>query len=202
MSNSISQMKKSEVGEVRPSQTLTTYGVASLVDLPNISVIVMGLDDWPASQSLEIPEERLLLSAQSILGPQVSRLLTPPRGPESMGAQTNWFDESRQIGIPVAAFPRWMVCSTARTSSAVMADGALTVCPTPPTQALAAAGVPSFTTPVGAGSVSPMNLALITASTSATAAALSRASRRHRAGAASRRGTPPGPSTRRWSDHA
>jgi len=114
MSNSISHMQKSEVGEVRPSQTLTTYGVASLVDLPNMSVIVMGLDDWPASQSTEIPEERLLLSAQSILGPQVSRLLTPPRGPESVGAQTNWFDESRQIGIPVAAFPRWMVCSRCR----------------------------------------------------------------------------------------
>ena len=114
MSMSASQMRRSEVGEVRPSQTLTTYGVGSLVDLPNLSVIVMGLDDWPISHSTEIAEERLLLSAQSILGPQVSRFLTPPRGPESMGAQTNWFDESRQIGVPVAPFPRWMVCSRCR----------------------------------------------------------------------------------------
>jgi len=106
-----SQMRKSEVGEVRPSQTLTTYGVGSLVDLPNLSVLVMGLDDWPISNSSEISEERLLLSAQSILGPQVYRLLTPPRGAESIGAQTNWFDESRQIGVPVAPFPRWMVCT-------------------------------------------------------------------------------------------
>ena len=109
-----SQMRKSEVGEVRPSQTLTTYGVGSLVDLPNLSVIVMGLDDWPISHATEISEERLLQSAQSILGPQVSRLLTPPRGPEQIGAQTNWFDESRQIGVPVAPFPRWMVCSKCR----------------------------------------------------------------------------------------
>ncbi len=29
-----SHMRKSEVGEVRPSQTLTTYGIGSLVDLP------------------------------------------------------------------------------------------------------------------------------------------------------------------------
>src|ERR1700722_19819226 len=108
------QMRKSEVGEVRPSQTLTTFGVGSLVDLPNMSVLVMGLDDWPISHSIEISEERLLLSAQSILGPQVSRFLTPPRGPESVGAQTNWFDESRQIGVPVAPFPRWMVCSRCR----------------------------------------------------------------------------------------
>lgn len=108
------QMRKSEVGEVRPSQTLTTFGVGSLVDLPNMSVVVMGLDDWPISHSTEISEERLLASAQSILGAQVSRLLTPPRGPESIGAQTNWFDESRQIGVPVAPFPRWMVCSRCR----------------------------------------------------------------------------------------
>lgn len=111
---SSSQMRRSEVGEVRPSQTLTTYGVGSLVDLPNLSVLVMGLDDWPISHSTEIAEERLLLSAQSILGPQVSRFLTPPRGPESVGAQINWFDESRQIGVPVAPFPRWMVCSRCR----------------------------------------------------------------------------------------
>ncbi len=111
---SSSLMRKSEVGEVRPSQTLTTFGIGSLVDLPNMSVIVMGLDDWPISHSSEIAEERLLSSAQSILGKQVSRFLTPPRGPESVGAQTNWFDESRQIGVPVAPFPRWMVCSRCR----------------------------------------------------------------------------------------
>jgi hypothetical protein len=109
-----SQMRRSEVGEVRPSQTLTTYGVGSLVDLPNMSVIVMGIDDWPVSHATEISEERLLLSAQSILGPQVSRFLTPPRGADTVGAQTNWFDESRQIGVPVAPFPRWMVCSRCR----------------------------------------------------------------------------------------
>ena len=109
-----SHMKKSEVGEVRPSQTLTTFGIGSLVDLPNMSVIVMGLDDWPNAHSTEISEERLLRSAQSILGTKVGRFLTPPRGPDSQGAQTNWFDESRQIGVPVAPFPRWMVCSKCR----------------------------------------------------------------------------------------
>jgi len=107
-------MRKSEVGEVRPSQALTTYGIGSLVDLPNLSVLVMGLDDWQAAHATEIAEERLLRSAQSILGPQVSRFLTPPRGAESQGAQTNWFDESHQIGVPVAPFPRWMVCSSCR----------------------------------------------------------------------------------------
>lgn len=109
-----SHMRKSEVGEVRPSQTLTTFGIGSLVDLPSMSVIVMGLDDWPSAHSNEIAEERLLRSAQSILGSQVTRFLTPPRGPETQGSQTNWFDEARQIGVPVAPFPRWMVCSKCR----------------------------------------------------------------------------------------
>ncbi len=109
-----SHMRKSEVGEVRPSQTLTTFGIGALVDLPNMSVIVMGLDDWPNAHSNEIAEERLLRSAQSIVGLQVARFLTPPRGEETQGAQTNWFDEARQIGVPVAPFPRWMVCSKCR----------------------------------------------------------------------------------------
>jgi hypothetical protein len=105
---------KSEVGEARPSQTLTTFGVGSIVDLPNLSVMVMGLDDWAVSHAAEITEERLLRSARSILGPQVARFMTPPRGPDTQGTQSNWFDESRQIGIPVAPFPRWMVCSRCR----------------------------------------------------------------------------------------
>jgi hypothetical protein len=106
-------MRKSEVGEVRPSQTLTTFGIGSLVDLPNLSVIVMGLDDW-AETPPGISEERLLRTARSILGPQVAALMPPPRAPESQGAQANWFDESRLVGIPVAPFPRWMVCSKCR----------------------------------------------------------------------------------------
>lgn len=107
-------MRKSEVGELRPSQALTTFGVGSLIDLPNLSVMVMGLEDWPVAHSVEIGEERLLASVRNVLGPQVTRLLTAPKGPETLGAQTNWFDEGRQIGLPVAPFPRWMVCSRCR----------------------------------------------------------------------------------------
>src|SRR5262245_2376976 len=107
-------MRKSEVGELRPSQVLTTFGIGSLVDLPNLSVMVMGLESWPDSYCIEIGEERLLLSAQKVLGPQLKRLLAAPRGPETTGAQTNWFDEARQVGVPVAPFPRWLICSKCR----------------------------------------------------------------------------------------
>ncbi len=111
---STSHLRKSEVGDVRPSQSITTFGVGSLVDLPNLSVIVMGLEDWQANYSVEIAEERLLESAREILGPQVARLMTPPRAAETPGPAPNWFDESRQIGIPVAPFPRWLVCTKCR----------------------------------------------------------------------------------------
>ena len=39
--------EKRRVGELRPSQVLTTFGIGSIVDLPNLSVMVMGLEDWP-----------------------------------------------------------------------------------------------------------------------------------------------------------
>ena len=34
------------VGELRPSQLLWAYGCGSLVDLPQVSVVVMGLNFW------------------------------------------------------------------------------------------------------------------------------------------------------------
>src|SRR5437763_6893982 len=87
-------IRKSEVGEVRPSQSLTTFGIGSLIDLPNLSVLVMGLEDWPIARSEEIGEERLMVSVQRVLGGQVQKLLTPPRGDETFVAQSNWFDEA------------------------------------------------------------------------------------------------------------
>ena len=87
-------MRKSEVGELRPSQVLTTFGVGSIVDLPHLSAMVMGLDDWPIAHSREISEERLLLSVQEVLGPQARQLLTPPQVEETFGSRANWFDES------------------------------------------------------------------------------------------------------------
>ena len=107
-------IRKSEVGELRPSQILTTFGVGAMVDLPHLSVMVMGLDDWPTQHSQEITEERLLLSVQKVLGPQVQQLLSPPQVEETFGAHANWFDEAHQVGVPVAPFPRWMVCSSCR----------------------------------------------------------------------------------------
>jgi hypothetical protein len=105
---------KPHVGEVRPSQLMFTYGVGALVDLPKLSVIVTGLEDWPANPEYARPvnESRLLQAVQFHL-PSVESMLTPPAATET-GAPPDPLDPIMQIGVPVAAFPRWMVCPHCR----------------------------------------------------------------------------------------
>src|SRR5271166_123868 len=100
-----------KIGEIRPSQLLYTFGVGATVELPNLSVMVMGLDDWPVEQgTTEISEPRLLKAVQGELGPQVAKLLTPPLTSESTGVASSPFDDMANVGVPVAPFPRWKVC--------------------------------------------------------------------------------------------
>jgi len=93
------------VGEIRPSQLLFTYGVGAMVELPNLSVMVMGLDDWPIEQrASEVTEPRLLKAVQQEVGRQVAKLLTPPVTSDSTGYQANPFDDTANVGVPVAPF--------------------------------------------------------------------------------------------------
>lgn len=113
MSNAATEKRK--VGDLRPSQLLYTFGVGAIVELPNLSVMVMGLGDWPIEQgSSEITEPRLLRAVQHELGPQVAKLLTPPVTPESTGYQASPFDDTANVGVPVAPFPRWLLCPYCR----------------------------------------------------------------------------------------
>ena len=70
--------ERSEVGTVRPSQLIYSYGVGSTVDLPQFSAMVMGLDDWPGSDMEEIREDRLLRVVRHVLGAQVRQLKAAP----------------------------------------------------------------------------------------------------------------------------
>lgn len=99
------------VGDLRPSQLLHTFGVGAIVDLPNISAMVLGLDDWTEIQLQEVTEERLLSAVQKMLGPQVAALRPPPPAPE-MGERDG--TGMAQVGVPVAPFPRWLLCSYCR----------------------------------------------------------------------------------------
>jgi len=101
---------KRNLGDLRPSQVLHTYGVGAIVELPHLSVMVMGLDDWDLRYSRPIDEDRLLKAVQDELGGQVTRLLTPPWTPESANFNADPLGEWASVGMPVAPFPRWMVC--------------------------------------------------------------------------------------------
>lgn len=97
------------VGEVRPSQVIHTFGVGAIVDLPNISALVMGLPYWedPTPRGV-ISEPRLLAVVRNHLGEQVKQLVTPPV-PLDTNAN-NPFDPDSLKGVPVTAFPRWVKC--------------------------------------------------------------------------------------------
>lgn len=95
-----------ELGELRPSQLIYTFGIGALLDLPNTSALILGLDDWDTRYCTEITEDRLLRAIQRRLGPQVKQLYLPPM---------TFDDDNRDpaapaVGVPVAAFPRWLRC--------------------------------------------------------------------------------------------
>ena len=95
-----------ELGDLRPSQLIYTFGVGALLDLPNTSALILGLDDWDTRYCTEISEERLLRAIQRRLGPQVKKLQLPP---------VSFDDDNRDptapaVGVPVALFPRWLRC--------------------------------------------------------------------------------------------
>lgn len=95
------------VGELRPSQLLHTYGVGSVLDLPNLSVTVLGLDFWERARAAEVIEDRLLAAIRGKLGDHIERLRTPPYIPES----NDVFGEWAHVGVPVTLFPQWLRCS-------------------------------------------------------------------------------------------
>ena len=55
-----------------------TFGIASLIDLPNMSGLVIGLDDWNTQYCREITEDRLLAAIKKPMGAQLARFFLPP----------------------------------------------------------------------------------------------------------------------------
>jgi hypothetical protein len=95
------------VGELRPSQLLYTFGIGAAVDLPHISAMVLGLDDWSLERSEKLNEDRLLAAVREVLGQQVSELRLPPFLEQD---PTDPLGEWSKTGVPVGAFPQWLRC--------------------------------------------------------------------------------------------
>lgn len=120
MSPAKSKPEERRVGAVRPSQLMFTYGIGSLVDLPNISVVVGGLDRWTREQA-PIKEPRLLEAVQGILGRQVRELRAAPML-EDTGRP---FDDWAKQGVPAYPFPRWLRCSDPKCNLLAPVDSGL-----------------------------------------------------------------------------
>lgn len=104
-----------ELGDIRPSQLIFTFGVGALLDLPNMSALVMGLDDWDTRYCQEITEDRLLAALQRRLGGQLTKLSLPPIQFEDLGRS----DTGPAIGVPVCPFPRWFRCPVCDTLATI-----------------------------------------------------------------------------------
>jgi hypothetical protein len=103
------------VGSLRPSALIHTFGVGSIVDLPRMSVIVLGLDEWSLDHAPTLDEPRLLDAIRRLPAlSQIERLHGPPQTEDLGNLSFGALDEARRIGVPVAAFPRWMLCPVCR----------------------------------------------------------------------------------------
>ena len=111
------------VGAIRPSQAVHSYGVGSLIDLPNLSVMVSGLDRWDTTRQTVVTEDRLLDAVRARLGAQVETLRALPVEPQTTN---NPYDEWARVGVPVTVFPRWLRC-TACNRLFPVASGALSL---------------------------------------------------------------------------
>lgn len=99
-------MRQKAHGQVRRSQVITTYGPGALIDLPQESAIVAGVDEWPPPHKLEeISEPRLTQKLQAIPGVTTAQLLAPPAAVSDPGATP--------IGIGAWRFPEWFIVQTA-----------------------------------------------------------------------------------------
>jgi len=94
-------MNKRPHGQLRSSQVVTTFGPGALLDLPNQSVLVGGLDHWSDAGREEVPEGRLVEKLKRLLNLPNLRLFAPP--PASEDATAPW------TGITAWLFPEWFI---------------------------------------------------------------------------------------------
>ena len=94
-------------GEIRQSQLVTTFGPGSMVDLPDYSVLIAGLDAWTAGGE-PISEPRLSRKLAAVLGVPSVDLRTPPPADDDPTAPPR--------GIVAFQFPEWFIVQGSRTA--------------------------------------------------------------------------------------
>jgi hypothetical protein len=95
---------------LRQSQTVTSFGPGAMVDLPDHSVLIGGLDLWSTESSSEgwriVEEPRLSAMLEKKLGKTAVQLRTPPAH-----QQNKKFGMRPYVGAVI--FPLWFVCDLA-----------------------------------------------------------------------------------------
>ncbi|WP_017555568.1 DUF1998 domain-containing protein [Nocardiopsis baichengensis] len=100
------------VGAVRPSHLMFTTGVGALVDLPNIAVLVRGVDDWNYDDVPDwqpITEPRLLRELNKFHDGRHVKQLRPAPWLDGLDADPN--GPAARVGVPVVPFPTWLRCT-------------------------------------------------------------------------------------------
>ena len=93
-------MSNKPVGDVRPSQVITTFGPGAIVDLQTLSVVVGGVDSWQKNDEQRIQEPRL----ERNLG--VKHFYSAPPAEGDFGKKPGT--------LPSYLFPRYQVCSNSQ----------------------------------------------------------------------------------------
>jgi hypothetical protein len=103
-----------------------TAGVGSLVDLPNFSVLVRGLDAWSYTgiTDYDIDEPRLRgavnRSLQRYGRGQIEQLRAAPWLEGGDTDPKGW--AAQGVGVPVAPFPQWLRCTACNVLAAIDSD--------------------------------------------------------------------------------
>ncbi len=84
-------------GQLRRSQSIAPFGVGSILDLPNESLMPVSIDYWPRSLGVPIHDERL----QKRLGVDYFKMVPSQ-------------DEFPDGGVPFTRFPKWLFCPKCR----------------------------------------------------------------------------------------
>ena len=92
---------------IRQSQLVTTYGPGAMIDLPDYSVIVSGLQDWASLRREKIDEPRLIAKLRRLLDVPTLELYTPPHHEENA---------TRVAPVDVRVFPTWFIVKEATPS--------------------------------------------------------------------------------------
>jgi hypothetical protein len=87
-------------GQIRQSQMITTFGPGAMLDLPNHSVLVGGLEYWSQGGE-EIQESRLVNKLRTLLNVHDLKLKSPPPDQDD--------PTSPKTGVAAWQFPEWFI---------------------------------------------------------------------------------------------